>query len=166
MTVAAISELAEHHVGVYKPFRGMLKRIGQCSYNIKSEHLPEPNGSLVSRNHGIELHGAIAETAGLIQTMLRHGAANSPALRGWIHHETGVGNVSAGAGSVRAQGVGTDNLAIGFGNIGAGVLAKPIGKRLLTRHVRINRVSVTGRDHIVENLPDGVVIALGGRPDI
>src|SRR4051812_2753967 len=98
--------------------------------------------------------------------MFRHCLSNPPAARSGINHEAGIRNVTAAAGAVRAQGVGADDFATLLGYIGSGITAKPIGERILARDARIDRISIARRDHIVENLPDGLAIGIRGWPDV
>jgi len=98
--------------------------------------------------------------------MFRHGPANTFALSGGVDHETGVGNMTAGAAAIRSQRIRAGSSSIELSNVGPGVVAKPIGKCVLTRNLRIDGVSVAAGHDGMKNVPDAVVICVGSETNI
>src|SRR5437764_3851389 len=93
--------------------------------------------------------------------MLSHYPSHARALRVGCNHERGVGNMRAVAGLVRLQNVSAKNAAVFFNNVRARVGSKPVGQRLLARHLRIERVCVACSDNFMKDVPDRLVVRIG-----
>jgi hypothetical protein len=72
--------------------------------------------------------------------------------------------VGAEAGLIRSDNVGSYDSAVPLGNVGPYTRLEPVSEGVLSRHSRIERVSVTGRDDSFKYTPDRILIGLRRRP--
>ena len=98
--------------------------------------------------------------------MFAHRATDPLPARNRGYHESGVGDVRAAAGLVRVQRVNANDVSVSFSNKGARISLKPVSKRVLAGHFRIDRIGVTRRDHLMKNFPDRIAIRILGRTNV
>src|SRR3954464_3591553 len=115
----------------------MTKRAWQGSNDLEAESLPEMDGGFVSRDDEVKLHRAISAPARFGERVFAHHASDPETARGRVDHESRIRNVVSQAGTIRAQDVTADHLAVLLRHISECSLREPIGHRLFPRCVRI-----------------------------
>jgi hypothetical protein len=156
-------ESSEHDTSIHESELGVTKCSGQSADDAKAELLPKANRWLVGRDDEVELHGAEADSACLIEGVLAHASAHTEPASRRQHHKSRVGDVAAECGLVRLENVSANNTTVALGNVGVGVGAKPVSQCLVARGVRGESVGVAGSNDRVEDFPDGVLISFIGR---
>jgi hypothetical protein len=136
----------------------MSKRAWQSADDLETKPLPQSNRRFVCGHNKVELHRAKAEPARFFQAMFAHCAANPLSLRIRRNHECRVRHVRTRSQLIRSQNVGANNAPVTFRDISVRVGPEPIRRRILARHLRIERVGIGGSNYIVKNSPDCVAI--------
>jgi len=70
-------EMAVHDEGVDVALRGVVESAGQAAYDFEAEFLPEADGLFICADDNVELHGAKAACAGVVERMGTHGAGDA-----------------------------------------------------------------------------------------
>ena len=98
--------------------------------------------------------------------MFAHRATDPLPARNRGYHESGVGDVRAAAGLVRVQRVNANDVSIFFSDERARISLKPVSKRVLAGHFRIDRIGVARGDDLTKNFQDRIAIRILGRTNV
>src|ERR1700683_2635076 len=136
----------------------MSKRRGYAADDIKSETLPQVNGTLVRSDHKIELHRVEAAPTSVIQRVRAHGTGHAASRRRWGSDVAAVGDVRATAALIRLQKVSAQYGSVFFRNEDLVSRRHPIGQSFFATHVCGQRIRFSGTDRRFENVPDRVCV--------
>src|SRR5207244_13631662 len=90
--------------------------------------------------------------------------------------EAQLRDVRAGARLVRMERVGRENVrllprtrptvSVKFRDVNVPITLKPVGERVFTREIRLERISVASKDHLMKNFPDRIAIGISRRTNV
>ena len=101
---------------------------------------------------------AEATLARYFQRMQTHRASYTAPHRLLRCHIAAIGHMRAAATLVGAKKIRAENRSIFLGHEYLMSRREPVSQRILTRNVRSDRISFSGRDHFVKNFPDRIVV--------
>src|SRR5690606_276700 len=128
-----------------------------------THRLPQPDRACVGADDEVELHALVAEHPGALERTGAHRARHAAAARRLGDHVAAVAHMPAAAGLVAAQVVGADDRPVVLGD--ERVVRQPPGERRVAGHLAVERVSLAGTDHRLEDRPDRVGVFGRGRTD-
>ena len=70
-------KVAVHDEGIDVALRGVVEGAGQAAYDFEAEFPPEADGLFICANNNVELHGAKAACAGVVERMSTHSAGDT-----------------------------------------------------------------------------------------
>jgi len=109
-----LSQQAVHDEGVDVALRRVVEGAGQTAHDFEPEFLPEADRSLIAADHDIELHGAEAAVAGVVQGMGTHDAGDAAAGGCGCGHVSAIGDMAAPALLIRTKIIGAENFSFAF----------------------------------------------------
>src|ERR1700730_12237497 len=97
--------------------------------------------------------------------MLRHRATDPLPARDRGHHERSIRDVCAATIVVRLQNIRAEDMSILYGHVSIHSRPEPICQRVFAGNLRIDGVSISSSDDLVENLQNRFAIAFGCAAD-
>ncbi len=164
--LACALQLPVHDQRIDGAERWMQERARKPAHNFKSQALPQAHRAFVAAYHEIELHRTKSASFGMLQRMLAHGPRYAASPRPRRRRVPAIRDVRSPATLIRPQIIRSENLAVFFRNEHLMSRRPPVGKTILTTHIRRQGVRIPAPNHRFEDSPNRVVVAGSRRSDV